>query len=105
MRQGTSVLTIAPLLAVLFVGGCTVGPNYSRPKLPAPDTYRFSSDPAQAASMADLPWWRVFDDPQLQTLIRESIDHNLDLRVAAARVEEARARAGVVKSFLYPQID
>ena len=55
--------------------------------------------------LADLPWFEVFDDPVLQTLIHDAIGNNLDLRVATARVEEARARAGIAKSFLYPQID
>src|SRR5262249_33434571 len=68
-----------------------------------PAQYRFVDGPAQAESMADLKWWQVFDDPALQTLIREAIANNLDLKVAAARVEEARARAGIAKSFLYPQ--
>ena len=87
------------------LAGCTVGPNYERPQVPAPAQYRFVEAPAQAESMADLPWWQVFDDPALQALIREAIANNLDLRVAAARVEEARARAGIAKSFLYPQVD
>ncbi len=52
--------------------------------------------------MADLPWWQVFDDPALQALIREGIANNLDLRIASARVVEARALAGIAKSYLYP---
>ena len=64
-----------------------------------------SQGPAQAESLADMPWLRVFDDPALQALIREAIANNLDLRVAVARVEEARARAGIAKSYLYPQVD
>ena len=55
--------------------------------------------------MADLPWWQVFDDPTLQALVREALINNLDVRVAVARVEEARARAGIAKSFLYPQVN
>ena len=52
-----------------------------------------------------MPWFQVFDDPALQALIREAIANNLDLRVALAHVEEARARAGIAKSYLYPQVD
>ncbi len=88
-----------------MLAGCAVGPDYERPKMPAPAQYRFVEGQAQAQSMADLPWWQVFDDPTLQALIREAVTSNLDLRVAAARVEEARARAGIAKSFLYPQVD
>ena len=55
--------------------------------------------------MADAPWFQIFGDPVLQALIKEAITNNLDVRVAVARVEEARARAGIAKSFLYPQVD
>ena len=81
-----------------------MGANYSRPPLPSPPQYRFVNGP-EAESLADVPWFEVFDDPTLQALIREALANNLDLRAAAARVEEARARAGIVKSFLYPQVD
>ena len=82
-----------------------VGPNYARPQMPTPPQYRFVQEPAQAESLADAPWFQVFDDPTLQGLIREAIANNLDLRIAVARVEEARARAGIAKSYLYPQVD
>ena len=73
--------------------------------MPTPPQYRFVEGAAQAQSLADAPWLQVFDDPTLQALIREALANNLDLRVAVARVEEARARAGIAKSFLYPQVD
>jgi len=73
--------------------------------MPTPPQYRFVNGPEQAASIADLPWFQVFDDPTLQELIREGIGNNLDLRTAAARVQEARARAGIAASYLYPQVD
>jgi multidrug efflux system outer membrane protein len=94
------------IVALSLVGsGCAaVGPNYARPQMPTPDQYRFEG-PTQAASLADVPWFQVFDDPVLQALIREAIANNLDLQVAVARVEEARARAGIPKSFLYPAVD
>ena len=82
-----------------------VGPNYARPQLPSPPQYRFVESAARPQSLADAPWWQVFDDPTLQALIQEAIANNLDLRTAVARVEEARARAGIAKSFLYPQVD
>jgi outer membrane protein, multidrug efflux system len=85
--------------------GCTVGPNYERPQLPSPPQFRFVEGIDQAQTLADVPWWRVFDDPALQALIREALTNNLDLQMAVARVEEARARAGVAKSYLYPQVD
>jgi len=92
--------------AAAMAAACTkVGPDYQRPPLPTPPQYRFEENAAQAASLADLPWWQVFDDPALQTLLRDAVANNLDLRIAAARVDQLRAQAGIVKSFLYPQVD
>ncbi len=93
------------LVTVVASAACTkLGPDYQRPQMPVPPAYRFA-ERDQASSLADLPWFQVFDDPALQALVREAVANNLDLRIAAARVEELRARAGVVKSFLYPQVD
>jgi multidrug efflux system outer membrane protein len=100
---------VTPILSILaaltpLLAGCTVGADYSRPPMPSPAQYRFVNG-AEAQSLADAPWFEVFADPPLQALVREALANNLDLRAAAARVEEARARAGIVKSFLYPQVD
>ena len=105
MRPGVSARIAIIAAAGVAVAGCTVGPNYQRPQMPAPTQYRFEETSTQAESMADMKWWQIFDDPALQALIRQAIASNLDLKVAAARVEEARARAGISKSFLYPQVD
>jgi len=98
-----AVLALA--IASLTAGCAAVGPNYERPTMPIPAQYRFVEGAAQAQSLADSPWFQVFDDPALQTLVREALTNNLDVMLAVARVEEARARAGVAKSFLYPQVD
>jgi len=98
------IVVVSAAVGATLVSGCTMGANYSRPAVPTPAEYRFVQT-AQAESMADLPWWEIFDDPVLHGLIRESIAANLDLRAAIARVEEARARAGIAKSFLYPQVN
>ena len=104
IRPALSVLSAIAASAAL-AGCAAVGPNYERPRLPTPPAYRFVEAPAQAQSFADMAWFQVFDDPALQALIREAIANNLDLRVALAHVEEARARAGIAKSYLYPQVD
>jgi multidrug efflux system outer membrane protein len=95
------------LLGVVSAGlaGCTVGPNYERPQVASPDQFRFIETAAQAQSLADSPWFDVFQDPALQTLVKEGLANNLDLQAALARVEEARARAGIAKSYYYPQVD
>ena len=95
-------IAVTPLL----LAGCfAAGSNYERPKLPAPEQYRFVQGTAQAETLADAPWFQVFDDTVLQALIRDAIGTNLDLRAAAARVAEARARAGLAASYLYPEVE
>jgi multidrug efflux system outer membrane protein len=101
-RALTALLVVAGALAA----ACSaVGPNYKRPEMAPPPAYRYAAETQAATSLADVPWWQVFDDEALQTLIRDSIAHNLDLRIAVARVQEARALSGVAKSFLYPDIN
>jgi outer membrane protein, multidrug efflux system len=92
--------------ALLF--GCMVGPNYHRPAVQTPTAFRdLSENPqlqAQAASYADLPWWQVFQDPQLQELIRTSLKQNYDLQVATERINAARAQVAITRSRLFPQV-
>jgi multidrug efflux system outer membrane protein len=92
-------------LAATLLTGCTVGPNYTRPVMNPPAQHRFVDGPAQAESLADVQWMTVFSDPALQDLIHLAIANNLDLRIAAARVDEARAQAGIARSFRFPTID
>jgi multidrug efflux system outer membrane protein len=96
----------AALVSVLafLIGGCTVGPNYSRPTIPTPDDHRGALESPKAESLADIPWWELFKDPVLQELTRDALRNNYDLRTAAARVEEARAQIGVTRSSFYPQV-
>src|SRR5262249_13707521 len=54
---------------------------------------------------SNAPWWELFDDPQLQELIRTALTENKDLKIAVERIEEARARYGFTKADLYPQVD
>ncbi len=87
-----------------FATSCAVGPNFVRPAITAPGDYRGRVQPSEATSIADLPWWEVFDDDVLQQLIQEALAANYDLKIAVARVEQARALAGVARSPFYPQI-
>ena len=88
---------------LLGVNGCVVGPKYKRPVIQPPDKY-YTEEHPQSNSLADAPWWEIFKDPVLQDLIREALKNNYDVATAAARVEEARAQAGVAKSAYFPQI-
>src|SRR5438552_4871396 len=96
------------ILALGIVAGCRVGPNYHRPVVQPPTAYRdLSENPqvqAQAASYADLPWWQVFQDPQLQELIRTALKQNYDLQLATERINAGRAELAVTRSSLFPQV-
>ena len=95
-------------LGLVSLVGCKMGPGFQRPEVPVPASYRdVEATPGKpdAASLADLPWWGVFKDPDLQSLLREAVTNNRDLEVAAARVEEARAVAGIERAGLYPTLD
>lgn len=90
--------------ATALLIGCTLGPNYRRPAVPTPATFR-SPTPLpldESSSLADLKWWEVFRDEKLQDLVRTALAQNYDLRDAVARVEAARANAGIVRSQQYP---
>jgi multidrug efflux system outer membrane protein len=97
--------TVLCALSLVVFCGCTVGPNYQRPKLVTPAQFR-APEPlpvAEAASLADLKWFDIFKDEQLQALIRTALKQNYDLRDAATRVEEARANLGITRSNQFPQ--
>jgi len=99
--------TLASLL-VLCLSGCTVGPNYHRPVVPAPPEYRGA--PQQPAAQPKPPplgeeqWWAVFQDATLQELIRTALAQNYDMRIAASRVVQAQAQLGIARAEQFPAI-
>jgi multidrug efflux system outer membrane protein len=100
------------LVILLIAGaaaGCTVGPDYKRPLVTVPDTYRGAAAPeltaADAVSIGDQAWWDVFQDNQLQELIRTALQQNLDLRIAATRILEAQAQLGITRADQFPTVD
>lgn len=98
--KGRLMLFVA-LAAVL--AGCAVGPDYHRKEVAMPTDYSARLPVPTNLPSADLAqWWRVFHDPQLDALIGQAAQANFDLRIAQARVREARAQAGVARSALLP---
>ncbi len=91
-----------------FLPGCTVGPNYNRPKADVPTAYRGLSDEQATqtgpASLGDQKWWEIFQDKELQGLIRTALQNNYDVRIAAARVLEARAQLGITRADQFPTL-
>jgi len=96
------------ILASILLAGCTVGPNYHRPVVQTPGVFHdLNENPqaqAQAASFADLPWWQVFQDPQLQDLIHTALKENYDLQLATERIAAARAQVAITRSSQFPQV-
>jgi multidrug efflux system outer membrane protein len=97
----------ATVAAGILLTGCTVGPKYRRPGVQVPGTFRAPAPlpPQQAASLADLKWWEVFKDGELQGLIRTALVQNYDLREAVTRVEAARANLGITRSNQLPTFE
>ena len=101
-------LIALPVCAVplALLAGCTVGPNYRRPAVQTPETFRApEAAPAPSpSSLADLKWFEIFKDEKLQELIRTALEQNYDLRDAVARVDAARANLGITRSNQFPQL-
>ena len=104
--------TLAGFAAALLFS-CEVGPNYQRPALDVPATFKSdaptttqaASHPATApATQVSAEWWRLFNDDQLTTLETTAIHSNQNLRAAVARVLEARAAARITKSAFFPTV-
>ena len=125
---------IVVLALILFTSGCTVGPNYKRPKVDVPGGFRGAPSqevavagwsngaensssghmqpadrPAQSQlsepSFGDQRWWEVFQDPQLQELIRTSLKQNYDVRIAATRILQAQAQLGITRADQLPTVN
>ncbi|AXC12605.1 RND efflux system, outer membrane lipoprotein, NodT family [Acidisarcina polymorpha] len=110
------VLRISLVAIVLLVAGCNVGPDYKRPVVNNPQSYRGALAPdiaatpgrtnaAPAVSLADQQWSTIFKDPVLQRLVEEALKNNLDLRIAAQRILEAQAQVGITRSQQLPSVN
>ncbi len=90
------------LLCLLVLGGCAAGPDYTRPAVDMPGDWRIPVE--EAAEIANIAWWREFNDPVLDELIETALLNNKDLRIAAARVEAFAARIGITRADAFPLI-
>jgi outer membrane protein, multidrug efflux system len=92
----------------LVLAGCAVGPDYHRPPLDVPEQYRDSAPQAgpadAAASLGDSGWWEVYADQNLQTLLGAAIKNNYDVKIAAARIDQALAQLGSTRLNFLPQV-
>src|SRR5215472_4349296 len=92
------------LLAPLLLAGCVVGPSYHRPEVAVPDHWPAPPSTVAVIGPATDQWWKSFEDPELNSLVTRAVEANLDLKLAAARVEEARGNRGMARSGGLPQL-
>jgi multidrug efflux system outer membrane protein len=99
--------SLLALTLALLLPGCTVGPRYQRPVVDVPKAYRApapQSDAPTTKSLGDAHWWTLFQDSQLQELIRVALQQNYDVRIAATRVLEAQAQLGITRADQLPSV-
>jgi multidrug efflux system outer membrane protein len=105
-RSFSSSSFLLVLSAALFMlPGCAVGPNYQRPKVNVPTEYRGPEPSGQQASIADLPWWEVFNDTRLTNLVQTALANNYDLRIAVTRIEQSRQLAAQARAQYLPFVN
>ncbi|HEY7291932.1 MAG TPA: efflux transporter outer membrane subunit [Vicinamibacterales bacterium] len=94
------------LLVAASASACLAGPNYKRPPTDPPEAFRGQAPEADetAPSLGDEHWWDVFQDDELQGLIRAALEHNFDVRIAAARILEAEAQYGITHADQFPTV-
>ncbi|MCZ4303568.1 efflux transporter outer membrane subunit [Zoogloeaceae bacterium G21618-S1] len=95
---------IAPLLAALALSACAVGPVYEAPAITLPGQFEAAPANTTLATQLGDAWWLHYQDPALDGLMAEALTHNADVQLAAARLEEARARAGIADADRYPSV-
>ncbi len=94
------------LVSMLLLAGCAVGPDYVRPDVAVPDQWSTSRDGGETdAPVTAVEWWKELNDPTLTSLVERAVQSNLDLRLAEARVREARAARGIAASALWPTLN
>ncbi len=91
------------VLLSLLLSSCAMGPNYERPKIETADNFRMAE--IEGESIANLPWWELLHDEQLQLLIRQALAENKDLKQAVASMEEFQARIFMARSDFLPGIN
>ena len=93
---------LSQILVVLFLTACAVGPDYERPTVPTDTAYAEKSDSTEVILSE---WWKGLGDAQLNALVDTALKANADIRIAAARVEQATASFEDVSGAQLPQID
>jgi len=105
-HNNTAIVTA--VLAGIFLVGCNVGPKYTKPNYPVPPAFRGADDSAVSSdaqtSLGDQQWSQVFQEPELQELIRKALANNYDVRIAAQHILEQQAQVQITRSQQFPTI-
>lgn len=97
---------IACVVAFLLLAGCSVGPDYQRPDISASTAWQEGRQKGVDGQTAELAhWWQEFNDPLLNSLVERAVKSNLDLRIAEARIREARATLDVTTAGYWPSLN
>jgi len=105
VAKGSAKRLTPAICSLSLVGGCVVGPDYVKPAVEVPSSYRLSGQvPAAAEASAETAWWRGFRDSHLDALTQEALANNRDLMIATARVDEFAAILAGTRSQAFPQI-
>ncbi len=96
--------TLITSLLCLVLAACTLGPDFEKPALPVQDNFQGIEGYDVSESAALMHWQQAYQDPQLQQLIELALAQNYDLAMAVSRIKEARARANMLDSALYPSL-
>ncbi|MGC4073171.1 MAG: efflux transporter outer membrane subunit [Nibricoccus sp.] len=101
-RLRISLRNVSYATILLGLAGCAVGPDFQKPEVALPATHRGAASEKSAAAIVHSGWWEIYRDPVLQALIRESLQKGFDVRIATARVEQARQYAVQTRSYYLP---
>jgi len=104
-RIGLSITLGLLLIFALVLSGCAVGPRYQRPSVAVPNNWMVDQGAGTTADAPSAQWWKSFNDEEFNRLIERAVNTNLDLKLAAARVAEARAQTGIARAGLLPTVN
>ena len=96
---------IIVLSIISFFASCAIGPDFQKPEMETPKTYRAVPDSISVDTLVNISWWDLFNDPVLDSLVVKALHNNKNIQIAASRIEESRAMHGFTKSDILPQIN